>query len=73
MQGEPIPLTKLPEPNDCGPCRLIQFYQMKEKQFCAVVSKKNEIHLFEMEETGPDIIQTIKPIETGSERIPIVK
>ncbi|KAK6644494.1 hypothetical protein RUM43_000761 [Polyplax serrata] len=56
-------LTKLPEPTECGPCRLIQFYQMKRKNYCAAVTKTNEIHILEMGDTGPDIIQTIKPAE----------
>lgn len=56
-------LIKLPDESDCGPCRLIQFYEVNKRQFCAVVTKKNEIHIMEVGESGPDVVHTIKPKE----------
>ena len=67
LQEETMPLIKLPSTSDnLGPCRLIQFYQLKEKNFCAVVTKNNEINILEVNETGPDVLQTIEPLENKS-------
>lgn len=64
MQETPT-IQKLPEPSDCGPCKLITFYQLNKRQFCAVVTQRNEINILEMEESGPDVIHTIRPAESG--------
>lgn len=54
-------MTKLPEPSECDSCRLIKFYEKERKHFCSVVTKKNEIYIYEMKESGPEIIATVVP------------